>query len=133
MSESAIRAGIVFTLVMFIVSGLSIGFAPMPGHAMLAPSDQAASTPAQRGDDLAKVQGVLEAKIVQQRLADLGYSADEISAKLNRLSDSQLHQVASQIDSLFPAGFHGATDDFLHIALSVLLIVVIVAVIFAII
>jgi hypothetical protein len=71
--------------------------------------------------------------VVTQRLQDLGYSSEEIAAKLGRLSDAQLHQVASQVNSLFPAGFHGATDDFVHIALSVLLIVVIVAVIFAII
>jgi hypothetical protein len=79
-------------------------------------------------EELSNIQRVLEAKMVRQRLADLGLSADEIAAKLNRLSDVQIHQIATQLESVIPGGFHGL-DDVLHLALTVLLIVVIVLVI----
>ena len=122
--------GIRSIMFMFIMA-LSVPMLLGTGHAMLAPVDPSAPVMSQRADDLRTVQSVLEAKVITQRLQDLGYSSEEIASKLDRLSDSQLHQVASQINSLFPAGFHGATDDFLHMALTILLIIVVIVVIVA--
>lgn len=120
-----------FLIVTLIVPTLVLGPFSLPSSAMLAPSDPATSSessPTQRMEELSNIQRVLEAKMVRQRLADLGLSADEIAAKLNRLSDVQIHQIATQLESVIPGGFHGL-DDVLHLALTVLLIVVIVLVI----
>lgn len=57
-----------------------------------------------RVTDLQKVQSVLESKVVQQRLEDFGLTPEEINARLPRLSDDQLHQLATQIDALTPGG-----------------------------
>jgi ribose 1,5-bisphosphokinase PhnN len=129
MNAIGIRSMLAMLMLALSMSTVLVGVPA--GHAMLAPADQSSPTVSQRMEDLRTVQSVLEAKIITQRLQDLGYSSEEIASKLDRLSDSQLHQVASQINSLFPAGFHGATDDILHVALTVLLIVVIVVVILA--
>lgn len=98
---------LVWTLVM---TTLAIGVFPPEVQAMLAPPSATASEPGMgldRAADLQKVQSVLETKVVSQRLADYGLSQEEISVRVNRLSDVQLHQMASQIDALIPAGDAG--------------------------
>jgi hypothetical protein len=47
---------------------------------------------------LAQFQGL------HQRLADLGFSADEITARLSELSDEQIHYFASKLDDLKVGG-----------------------------
>jgi hypothetical protein len=76
-----------------------------------------------RAQDLEKVQKVLEAKVVKQRLEDLGLSAEEAGAKLDRLSDAQLHQLAMQIDSLLPGGTDGTVWTIVGILLIVVLVI----------
>ena len=74
---------------------------------MLAPSSATASESGMdlnRATDLQKIQSVLETKVVQQRLMDYGLNQEEINARLNQLSDAQLHQVATQIDAMIPGG-----------------------------
>jgi hypothetical protein len=130
--SSRFRTVIVSVLIIALsVPTLVLGPLVVPSSAMLAPADPAASSEnlsAQRVEELSNIQRVLEAKMVRQRLADLGLSADEIAAKLSRLSDSQIHQVASQLESVIPGGFHGV-DDLLHTMLSILFIVLIVVLI----
>jgi hypothetical protein len=95
---------VVWTLVL---TTLATGLFPPEGRAMLAPPSATASeagTDQNRATDLQKIQSVLETKVVQQRLMDYGLSQDEINARLNQLSDAQLHQVATQIDAMIPAG-----------------------------
>jgi hypothetical protein len=53
---------------------------------------------------MATIQRALEQKLVNERLKDLGYTDDEIKARLDRLSDAEVHGLASQLDSLMPAG-----------------------------
>jgi ribose 1,5-bisphosphokinase PhnN len=79
-----------------------------------------------RVEDLRTVQHVLETKVAQQRLRDLGLSREEIDARLDRLSDAQLHQVATQINSLLPGG---GIDGVLGTILTVLLIILVAVVI----
>lgn len=98
---------LVWTLV---VTTLVTGLCPPDAMAMLAPPSATASesgTGLNRAADLQKVQSVLETKVVSQRLADYGLTAEEISARVNQLSDAQLHQMASQIDAMIPAGDAG--------------------------
>jgi hypothetical protein len=93
-------------------------------HAMLAPDADTATT-MDRARDLQTVQRVLESKVIQQRLADIGLSPEEANAKLQGLSDAQIHQLASQIESLVPAGFHGV-DDIMHGVLAAVLVVILI-------
>ena len=89
---------------------LVTGVFPPDVQAMLAPPSATASelgTGLDRAADLQKVQSVLETKVVSQRLADYGLNQEEISARVNQLSDAQLHQMASQIDAMIPAGDGG--------------------------
>lgn len=98
---------LVWTLVM---TTLVTGVFPPEVQAMLAPPSATASesgTGLNRAADLQKVQSVLETKVVSQRLADYGLSQEEISARVSRLSDAQLHQLAVQIDAMIPAGDAG--------------------------
>lgn len=98
---------LVWTLV---VTTLVTGLCPPDAMAMLAPPSATASesgTGLNRAADLQKVQSVLETKVVRQRLEDYGLTAEEISARVNQLSDAQLHQMASQIDAMIPAGDAG--------------------------
>jgi hypothetical protein len=100
---SAAMAAVMFALT--IVLGT---FAP--AIAMLAP-DPTSQLQSQRTGDLATVQKLLETKIVQQRLQDIGLTSDEMLAKVSKLSDSQIHQIAVQVDSLFAAGSHELHHD----------------------
>ncbi len=114
---------VVWTVVM---ATLVTGVFPPEVQAMLAPPSATASESGagpNRAADLQKVQSVLETRVVSQRLADYGLSQEEISARVNRLSDAQLHQMATQIDAMVPAG-----DGGLGIVIA-LLVVAILAVI----
>jgi CHASE3 domain sensor protein len=53
---------------------------------------------------MATIESALEQKLVRERLKDLGYTEEEIKARLARLSDAEVHSLASQLDSLMPAG-----------------------------
>ena len=76
-----------------------IGIAPRVDAAM-APSTLIASSTLDRAADLAEIQRVLEMKVVKERLENLGFTAEEVSARLAQLSDHQMHQLAQQIDDL---------------------------------
>ena len=98
---------LIWTLAMTI---LVTGVFPPEVQAMLAPPSATANesgTGLNRAADLQKVQSVLETKVVQQRLADYGLSQDEINTRVNQLSDAQLHQLATQVDAMIPAGDGG--------------------------
>jgi len=89
------------------VTFLTLAAYPPDVQAMLAPTEMAApgDVPSlHRMGDLQKIQRFLEAKVVQQRLADFGLTSEEISSRLSQLSDDQLHHVATEIDSLIPGG-----------------------------
>jgi len=76
-----------------------------------------------RSQDLASVQQVLEQKAVKARLAALGYTEEEVSAKLSAVDDSELHSLASQLNALDAGG------DGLGIIIGLLVIVLLVVVI----
>jgi len=72
-------------------------------EASFVPTDQSASS-ISRQEDMATIQRALEHKLVKERLKDLGYTEEEIQARLDRLSDAEVHSLAGQLDSLMPAG-----------------------------
>lgn len=94
---------------------------PAQGWAMLLPS----SLDLDRGADRARIQATLETSIVKQRLLDYGLSPEETMARINALSDEQVHQLAANMDSLQPGGFLG---DVVFVLLVVLLVIVILQV-----
>jgi hypothetical protein len=57
-----------------------------------------------RQNDLATVQKFLEQKLIKERLKALGYTDEEINTRLDQLSDGELHQFATQLDSLASGG-----------------------------
>jgi hypothetical protein len=112
---------IIWTLVFM---ALVMGWCPPEGRAMLAPATTSATaSDSTRADDLQNIQRVLENKLVQQRLEDLGFSSEEINTRLMGLSDAQVHQMASQIDALMPGG-----DAGLGIVIALLVIAILVVI-----
>jgi hypothetical protein len=103
-----------------------LGAFPREGAAALVPTALAAAERAAgagRAEDLARLQSLLERKVVAQRLADLGLSAEEIRARLNALDDARLHELAQRVDGLLPAG--DATGVVVALLVVVLLVVLI--------
>ncbi len=82
-----------------VVAMFIIGIVPRLEGAMV-PSSFIASSPLERAADIGRIQSALETKIVKERLEKLGFTTEEIGAKLDRLSDQQIHQLALQIDDL---------------------------------
>jgi hypothetical protein len=101
-----------------------------PAEAMFvpaAPGEEASvqpHMPGNRAADLAKVQTVLESRIIQQKLIDYGLSPTEAMARVNRLSDQQLHEFATRTDSVQAGG--DPADLFFGLVLVALLVVVLV-------
>jgi hypothetical protein len=62
---------------------------------------------ADRGMEEEKVRRMLENKIVAERLKSHGLNKEEVMAKMDRMSDEQIHQLAALSDRI-PAGGDGA-------------------------
>ena len=119
---SIFTQAVVWTLVF---TTFIMGWFPPESTAMLAPAISGVhgtDVSLNRLEDLQKVQRVLESKMVQQRLEDVGLTADEIPGRLARLSDAQLHQMANQLDALMPGG------DGLGIVIALLVIAILAVV-----
>jgi hypothetical protein len=92
------------------VALLAISTFAGPAEAMFvpsAPNQNAAAppaAPADRAAGLAKIQAALESKLVQQKLMDYGLSPEETMARVNKLSDEQINQLATHTDSLQAGG-----------------------------
>ncbi|HZR47826.1 MAG TPA: PA2779 family protein [Candidatus Manganitrophaceae bacterium] len=87
-----------------VIASFVLGFIsafPAESRAMFLPSNLTAS---ERQEDLAKIQPLLESKIIRQRLTDLGLNQQEVSSRLAQLSDQEIHDVASKIDTLHAGG-----------------------------
>src|ERR1044072_9027697 len=94
------------SLVLTLVTAIAL----LPGaqsraQAMLAPASAVSTSPQfDRDQDLKTIQTTLEAKILREKLHALGLSDNEIQTRLSHLSDAEVHQLASQIRSVHPAG-----------------------------
>ena len=111
------------TLIYYLaIAMFVIGIVPRV-EAAFVPSQAIALPAVDRAEDLGTIQAVLESKLVKQRLQDLGFSADEVNARLSQMSDQQIHSFAQQLDDL------RVGKDGLGIVIAVLLIIVLVIVI----
>ena len=107
--------------IMLVVSMALISIVPQV-QASFVSSDESFSYN-MRQQDTATIKKVLEQKLVKQRLKVLGYSEDEVKARLDKLSDNELHRFATQLDTLTAGG------DALGVLLAILVIVAIIALI----
>jgi len=117
MNELLVRR---IAMMLVVVMGL-ISFMPKV-EASFVPSDESFSSNS-RQNDMATIQRALEHKLVKERLKDLGYTDEEIKARLDRLSDAEIHNLAAQLDSLLQAG------DGLGVVIALLVIAILVIVI----
>jgi hypothetical protein len=106
-----------------VVAMFVIGIVPRLEGAM-APSSIIASSSLDRAADLERIQRVLEMKVVQERMEKLGFGADEVKARFDKLSDQQIHQLAKQIDDL-RVGKDGALGVIIALLVIAILIIVI--------
>lgn len=94
---------------------LLAGFVP---SAAMDPSTEAA-----RPADLETIRQTLETRVVSDRLEMLGFSSEEVAARLDQLDDETLHETALRIDELQKGGDAlGVVIALLVIALLVVLI-----------
>ncbi len=107
---------LVFTIVLITL--------PAQGWAMFIPTQTEAMT---RQVDMASIQKTLESTVIKQRLMDYGLSSEEAMARINKLSDEQVHQFASRLDAL-QAGADDGVDALVFLLLVILLVVVILQV-----
>jgi hypothetical protein len=107
-------------LVLVVVMGL-FGFVPRLDAAFVPSADSWSDL--DRQSDMARVQKTLEGKMVRERLRDLGLTEEEISARLDQLSDQEVHALATQLDTV-TAG--GSTGEVIIVILLIAILVVLV-------
>jgi hypothetical protein len=95
-------------------------------YAGFSPSEVITLSPFERTVDLEKIRAALETKVFTERLAQFGYSKDEIQSRLDQLSDQQLHKVALKIDQLKVGGDDRSVLMIVIVLLAVLLLLLIV-------
>jgi hypothetical protein len=103
-------------LAMFI-----IGIAPGV-HAAMAPSELVAAQAMDRTQDMQKIRQVIETKMVRDRLEALGFSEGEITSRLDRMDDHEVHQLAQRLDQIKAGG------DGLGIIIALLVIAILVVI-----
>jgi hypothetical protein len=102
-----------------VVAMFLIGITPKV-EAGLSPSEVILDGQNDRNHDIAKIQGIIEMKMIKDRLEKLGFSTDEVNSRLDRLSDQQVHQLALQLDDIKIGG------DGLGIVIALLVIAILV-------
>jgi hypothetical protein len=79
-----------------------------------------------RDQDMQIIKKALENKVITQRLQDLGFSDgfsdQEIQDRMDQLSDQEVHNLATQIDSVSQGGIFGVVIAVLVIVILVLVI-----------
>ena len=73
-------------------------------YAGFSPSEVIALAESERSADLGKIQKILEMKMVQERLKQLGFSEEETQSRLVQVSDQQIHELAQTLDELRVGG-----------------------------
>jgi hypothetical protein len=111
-------------LSIYLVLAMVLLTLPAQGWAMFIPSQTAGIA---RQADMASIQKTLESAVLKQRLMDYGLSSEEVTARINKLSDEQIHQFASRLDSL-QAGADDGVDAVVFVLLVTLLVVLILEV-----
>ncbi len=99
---------------------------PSVAAAALAPSQTSQGAPAtDRQADLQTLRQTLENKLVAQKLKDYGVSASEVEARLPRMSDADVHQIAL-LSKKLPQGGDDAVGTIIVILIIVILVIVVI-------
>ncbi|MCD6274030.1 MAG: PA2779 family protein [Deltaproteobacteria bacterium] len=69
-------------------------------YAGLSPSEVINISGVDRASDLQSIQNILEMKMVAQRLNQIGFTKNEIQARLCQLDDDQIHRLALNLDDI---------------------------------
>jgi hypothetical protein len=97
-------------------------------RASLAPAETAVESPvagvqaSSREEDVKAVRAALASAVVRGRLAALKLSPAEIDARLDKMSDRQVHAAAMQAKALNPGGDGGVVSVLLVVALVLFII-----------
>lgn len=117
-------------VIYLVVALLAISTFAGPAEAMFVPAaphqdmTEATVVSADRAADMAKIQMAFESKILRQKLMDYGLSPEETMARVNKLSDEQIHQLATNTDSLQAGG--DGVDVLIGLLVVAILVVVLV-------
>jgi hypothetical protein len=122
---SLFRTAVTVYLAVWIIA---IGTMPTDGWALVIPLDTSALQTDQRANDLGQIQRHLEAKLVTERLTELGLSSKEVQVRLSALTDDQLHQFARNLDGLQVGGDPALTFILIFVGAVLLAILFIYAV-----
>jgi hypothetical protein len=107
-------------LSIYLVLALVLITLPAQGWAMFIPSPTDGNA---RQADMASIRKTLESTVVKQRLMDYGLSSEEAMARINKLSDEQVRQFASRLDSLQAGGQGGPLVIVLLLVIIIILII----------
>ena len=112
-----------WTTILVVVCMSAIDVAP--AAAGLAPSSVSGTTSiaSTRDADMLMAQRVLENKVVAQKLRDYGVSPDDAQARLDSMSDADLHTLASASKGLPSGG--DSTGAIIGVLVVIILIIVI--------
>lgn len=117
------RAPVALALALWLIGLLTF---PSLAAAALAPSQTSQGAPAtDRQADLQTVRQTLENKLVAQKLKDYGVSASEVEARLPRMSDADVHQIAL-LSKKLPQGGDDAVGTIIVILIIVILVIVVI-------
>ena len=83
-----------------VLAMVVIGVVPPVEASFLSSETITTTGGSDRSLDLQTVREALETKLVRQRLADLGFTPEEVRARIAQLSDQQIHQVAQRLDEV---------------------------------
>ena len=129
--KTMLRAFYAKPLVIYIITALlALTAFSGPAEAMFVttvPHQGASGSPAvsaSRTDDVARIQVALESKVVQQKLMDYGLTPEVTMARINKLSDEQIHQLATNTDALQAGG--DAIGTLVGLVLLAILVVVLI-------
>lgn len=106
----------------YLVIALFVISSVPPVEAGFSPSEIIALQPFDRNTDIEKIRMILETKMVRERLKAFGMSQQDISSRLENLSDQQLHQLALKVDDLKIGG------DGLGVVIALLVIAILVVI-----
>ncbi len=119
------------SLALYLITALiTISTFSQPAGAMFVPAGSHGSSvidpqpTAARVADMAKVQAVLESRVVRQKLLDYGLSPEEALARVSTLSDKEIHELAAHSDSIQAGG--DPADVFFGLIIVAVLVVVLV-------
>ena len=82
-----------------VLAMVVIGVVPSVNASFLS-SETMKTTGSDRTFDLHTARMALETRLVRQRLVDLGFTAEEVGARLAQLSDQQIHQLAQRLNDV---------------------------------